>query len=190
MTTQPSAPAQAQRSRLDPDPLPRRDFLGMAAAWSAAGAMLFALFGAMAAFALRDSASTAAGERVAMVGSELARRYKSAYRSAVVGGGMHYLIELPRFGQISSGNVSGMTEEEWRSFTVHSSSANTLAHELVHAYVRLATPASDPLYAMATEGIHFNCMLPKDIHVRFRKHCMDLGVSMRQRVLQLVEADC
>jgi cytochrome b6-f complex iron-sulfur subunit len=47
MTTHPSAPAEAQRSRLDPEPTTRRDFLGVAAAWSAAGAMLFALFGAL-----------------------------------------------------------------------------------------------------------------------------------------------
>jgi cytochrome b6-f complex iron-sulfur subunit len=47
MTTHPSEPAAAQRSRLDPEPTTRRDFLGMAAAWSAASALLFALFGAM-----------------------------------------------------------------------------------------------------------------------------------------------
>jgi len=32
-------------SRLDPEPVPRRDFLGMAAMWSAACAMLFGLIG-------------------------------------------------------------------------------------------------------------------------------------------------
>ncbi len=35
----------AARSRLDPDPVPRRDFLGLAALWSAAGAMLFSAVG-------------------------------------------------------------------------------------------------------------------------------------------------
>jgi cytochrome b6-f complex iron-sulfur subunit len=39
-------PATA-RSRLEPEPMPRRDFLGLAAVWSAAAAMLFAFFGAM-----------------------------------------------------------------------------------------------------------------------------------------------
>jgi len=43
MTTTPAT----ARSRLEPEPIPRRDFLGLAAAWSAAAAMLFAFFGAL-----------------------------------------------------------------------------------------------------------------------------------------------
>jgi cytochrome b6-f complex iron-sulfur subunit len=41
MTTNAGAP----RSRLDPDPVPRRDLLGLASLWSAASALLFSLFG-------------------------------------------------------------------------------------------------------------------------------------------------
>jgi nitrite reductase/ring-hydroxylating ferredoxin subunit len=44
MTT---TPVPAPRSRLDPEPLPRRDFLGLAALWSAGFALLFSLFGAL-----------------------------------------------------------------------------------------------------------------------------------------------
>ncbi len=33
------------RSRLDPEPVPRRDMLGLASLWAAAGAMLFAVLG-------------------------------------------------------------------------------------------------------------------------------------------------
>jgi len=43
MTTTPHAP----RSRLETAPVPRRDFLGLAAFWSACAAMGFALLGAM-----------------------------------------------------------------------------------------------------------------------------------------------
>lgn len=45
MTTQarPHQPA----SRLDPEPMPRRDFLGSAAVWSAFSALLFAMAGAL-----------------------------------------------------------------------------------------------------------------------------------------------
>jgi cytochrome b6-f complex iron-sulfur subunit len=46
MTTDPR-PAQPNRSRLDPELMPRRDFLGLAAWWSAAAALLFGFFGAM-----------------------------------------------------------------------------------------------------------------------------------------------
>ena len=37
--------AQTKRSRLDPEPIPRRDFLGMAAVWSAVTSLLFATLG-------------------------------------------------------------------------------------------------------------------------------------------------
>lgn len=46
MTTD-AKPTQAARSRLDPEPMPRRDFLGLAAWWSAAAALLFAFLGSM-----------------------------------------------------------------------------------------------------------------------------------------------
>ena len=47
MTTTPATAGAATRSRLEPEPLPRRDFLGLAATWSACAALLFAFFGAM-----------------------------------------------------------------------------------------------------------------------------------------------
>jgi nitrite reductase/ring-hydroxylating ferredoxin subunit len=43
MTVVPGSP----RSRLDPEPVPRRDVLGLASLWSAASALLFALFGSL-----------------------------------------------------------------------------------------------------------------------------------------------
>jgi cytochrome b6-f complex iron-sulfur subunit len=43
MTTQPRP--EEKRSRLDPEPVARRDFLGLAALWSAAAAALFATVG-------------------------------------------------------------------------------------------------------------------------------------------------
>jgi cytochrome b6-f complex iron-sulfur subunit len=46
MTTEPRPAGGAGRSRLDPEPVPRRDFLGLAALWSAATAILFAFLGA------------------------------------------------------------------------------------------------------------------------------------------------
>jgi nitrite reductase/ring-hydroxylating ferredoxin subunit len=46
MTTDPR-PTTVVRSRLDPEAMPRRDFLGLAAWWSAAAALLFGFLGAM-----------------------------------------------------------------------------------------------------------------------------------------------
>jgi len=47
MTTTPAPAGTAPRSRLEPEPMPRRDFLGLSAAWSALAALLFGLFGAL-----------------------------------------------------------------------------------------------------------------------------------------------
>ena len=46
MVTDPK-PTQPTRSRLDPERMPRRDFLGLTAWWSAAAALLFAFLGSM-----------------------------------------------------------------------------------------------------------------------------------------------
>lgn len=46
MTTE-AKPTQSARSRLDPEAMPRRDFLGLAAWWSSAAALLFGFLGAM-----------------------------------------------------------------------------------------------------------------------------------------------
>jgi nitrite reductase/ring-hydroxylating ferredoxin subunit len=46
MTTDPK-PTQINRSRLEPELMPRRDFLGLTAWWSAAAALVFAFLGAM-----------------------------------------------------------------------------------------------------------------------------------------------
>lgn len=46
MTTKPAEPGAVTRSRLEPEPMPRRDFLGLAATWSAVVAALFAVVGA------------------------------------------------------------------------------------------------------------------------------------------------
>lgn len=46
MTTE-AKRAPTTRSRLDPEAMPRRDFLGLAAWWSAAAALLFAFLGSM-----------------------------------------------------------------------------------------------------------------------------------------------
>jgi len=48
MTEEPMSENQASgetRSRLDPEPVPRRDFLGLASLWSALGALAFAAIG-------------------------------------------------------------------------------------------------------------------------------------------------
>ena len=45
MTTEPRVTPASQRSRLDPEPVPRRDFLGLAAMWATGAAFLFSFLG-------------------------------------------------------------------------------------------------------------------------------------------------
>ena len=47
MTTHPASPGAGAPSRLDPEPLTRRDFLGLSALWAAGGTILFAALGIM-----------------------------------------------------------------------------------------------------------------------------------------------
>lgn len=47
MIAEPEALPVEKRSRLEREPMPRRDFLGMAALWSAASSLLFAFIGIM-----------------------------------------------------------------------------------------------------------------------------------------------
>jgi cytochrome b6-f complex iron-sulfur subunit len=83
MTTD-AKPAPTPRSRLDPEAMPRRDFLGLAAWWSAAAAMLFAFIGSMRLpkaavlpspskkFRVRMPAALAAGEPYIPAGRSVA----------------------------------------------------------------------------------------------------------------------
>ena len=45
MTTKPMSSGAASRSRFAPEPMPRRDFLGLGATWSALATLFFALLG-------------------------------------------------------------------------------------------------------------------------------------------------
>jgi cytochrome b6-f complex iron-sulfur subunit len=47
MSTVPADARKEGRSRLSPEPMPRRDFLGLAAAWSAIAALAFAAIGSL-----------------------------------------------------------------------------------------------------------------------------------------------
>ena len=47
MTTSPEAAPQAARSRLDPEPISRRDVLGLSALWMTATSLFFALVGSL-----------------------------------------------------------------------------------------------------------------------------------------------
>ncbi len=115
--------------------------------------------GRLTLYAEQNETSRAAASEIARVAAGLDRIYRRDYRKDAVSGQMH-IMQMPRFGEISSGNVVGMTSEDWNGFAESFIRKLTLAHELVHPFVQLKTDRDDPLYAMGIEGFPAFMHLP------------------------------
>jgi len=63
-----------------------------------------------------------------------------------------YIMEMPHYGDISSGNVVGISEELFNTFEKDIRSQLTIAHELVHPYVKIPVRKENPFYAFVVEG--------------------------------------
>jgi hypothetical protein len=63
-----------------------------------------------------------------------------------------YIMEMPKYGNISSGNVVGIATELFHDFDKQDYKKQTLAHELVHPYVQLPVSIDNPFYAFVIEG--------------------------------------
>jgi hypothetical protein len=107
----------------------------------------------------RSEASRAAAARIAGAVSRLEKIYRRDYREDAVPGQLH-VMQMPRYGAIASGNVVGITSEDWNGFTDSFDDQRLLAHELVHPFVQLKTSLDDPLVAMAVEGFPAYMHLP------------------------------
>lgn len=108
---------------------------------------------------LEDPAATQNAERVLHFIRELRAFYNEHYRHGATEGALH-VAQLCDFGNISSGNMIGLSDDAWLDFEEGSYSGQTLAHELVHAYIAVPTPESDPTYALVREGFPTYFHLP------------------------------
>jgi hypothetical protein len=63
-----------------------------------------------------------------------------------------FVMEMPKYGDISSGNVVGISEELFNSFETDIKSKLTIAHELVHPYVKIPITKENEFYAFVIEG--------------------------------------
>ncbi|MFO7756165.1 MAG: hypothetical protein ACQERS_14735 [Bacteroidota bacterium] len=63
-----------------------------------------------------------------------------------------FVIEMPRFGDISSGNVIGLQSARFSNFDNSMSSMATITHEFVHPYLSIPVSMDSPLYALVVEG--------------------------------------
>ncbi|NIM48045.1 MAG: hypothetical protein GTN78_00580 [Gemmatimonadales bacterium] len=114
--------------------------------------------GAYHAYHQRTDLSRRAAARLLEVGEQLAVRFRRYFRSDAVAPDV-YFMEMPPFGDISSGNVVGLTSTGWAEFAQMDPANNavtgkiaTIAHELVHAFVRPQMDFADPLWAFMIEG--------------------------------------
>lgn len=63
-----------------------------------------------------------------------------------------FIMEMPRYGNISSSNVVGISEKLFNSFENNIRSKLTIAHELVHPFVDIPVSIDNPFCAFVVEG--------------------------------------
>jgi hypothetical protein len=102
-------------------------------------------------YSYNDSHSQEIAKKVLTYARKLESLYKKYYKKSASASQLH-VMQMPEYGDIASGNVVGMCEESWRKFKENSYEGWTLAHELVHSFVRVPTPITDPLFALVIEG--------------------------------------
>ena len=64
-----------------------------------------------------------------------------------------YIMEMPEYGNISSGNVVGISKRVYDDFENDQHSRLTIAHELVHPYVYIPVSKDNPFCALVVEGL-------------------------------------
>ncbi len=115
--------------------------------------------GAFYAYSMDDAKSRAmAAEILAFIG-RVDGEYRRRFRSDAVAGQIH-VMQMPRYGDISSGNAVGLSDGIWFNLTNDANARRGLAHELIHPFVSPRISRSDPLYAMVIEGFPSYFHLP------------------------------
>lgn len=99
----------------------------------------------------QDSASEAMAGSILDFTEQIGGIFRELYNPTAESGELH-IAELPKYGDIGSGNMVGISDGVWRKFDSELYPKLTLAHELVHSFVRVDIPRSDSLYALVIEG--------------------------------------
>jgi len=99
----------------------------------------------------QDSVSKAMAGSILDFTTQITGAFRELYNPTAEAGELH-IAELVKYGDISSGNMVGISDDVWRKFETELYPKLTLAHELVHEFVSVDIPRSDPLYALAIEG--------------------------------------
>ena len=102
-------------------------------------------------YARQDNSSNKMIPKITDFATNLNRLLRKHYKANAKLQQVH-ILEMPRYGDISSGNLVGMSSDIWREFDSSKFPKQTLAHEFVHPFVQVNTPVNDPLRAFVTEG--------------------------------------
>jgi hypothetical protein len=113
--------------------------------------------GAFHLYHLRDSSSGEMADEIMAIARRLESFYRANFRRSISAGQMH-IMQMPKYGDISSGNVIGISDEVWRQFEPTTWQGRTVAHELVHPFVQ--PPCTDDMGAFVIEGFPGYFYLP------------------------------
>lgn len=116
-------------------------------------------FGGHFVYSIRNAADRQAGTEIGRLAAELVELFSAYYGAGRSGGHLH-IAQMPEYGDISSGNVVGMSANTWREFATTDWALRTLAHEIVHPYVQVKTSPGSPLRALVIEGFPSYFHLP------------------------------
>ena len=110
-------------------------------------------------YGLEGTRSQAAASKVLGLTRRVVEIYRSRYRQGAESQTV-FVMQMPKYGNIASGNTIGMGGEEWDGFGVESYSAPLLAHELVHSFTWVPTALDSDLYGLVIEGFPSYFHLP------------------------------
>lgn len=115
--------------------------------------------GAVALYHYADSASVENASRILAFANGLLERYARYYQPAS-DEVTYYIVEMPKYGDISSGNMTGLQKDVWCAFSEEDWAQRTLGHELVHQFVWVRPDVDDRFFALAVEGFPSYLHLP------------------------------
>jgi len=94
---------------------------------------------------------TKSGEKIIEYVSLLKNLFQKNLRS-VQNNSSLYILEMPKYGNISSSNVVGISSDLFKQFEKNLHAKLTIAHELVHPYVTIPVSKNNPFAALVKEG--------------------------------------
>lgn len=108
---------------------------------------------------LPDPDSRERGENILRFAREATAFYRDNY-SPGTNAETTFIVQLPEYGDISSGNVSGISDESWREFGGDWVSKYLLAHEIVHPFTGRKISRDDGMWCFVVEGFPSYFHLP------------------------------